>query len=250
MKEGLDLFALYVSEKELTLGPVSERTGLEEHMFPSYADWKVEYAMEYADNDGSYVEVPLDDVDEFINAVIQSAEAEMKGNVDLSKTFGIIDAEANETSFKRKKERNIMKKESNATTTVKPVATAQKPVQATVAVPATAGATTVAKPAVAKTGPAPITKASVARTIFATLSATGTARKDIIASFVKDADLTQAGASTYYQKFKKAADSANLAAGTVAVAAAPAADEGDVAAAPVAEVAADNGESGSTETTV
>ena len=52
----------------------------------------------------------------------------------------------------------------------------------------------------------PVSKASVAREIFA-LNFGKVARKDVIALFMSEAGLTKAGAATYYQKFKKAAES-------------------------------------------
>lgn len=51
----------------------------------------------------------------------------------------------------------------------------------------------------------PSSKAGVARAIFARLSGKGKSRKEIVAAFQKQAKLTQAGASTYYQKIKEAA---------------------------------------------
>ena len=52
----------------------------------------------------------------------------------------------------------------------------------------------------------PVSKASVARAIFAE-DFGRVARKDVIARFMAEAGLTKAGAATYYQKFKKAAES-------------------------------------------
>ena len=53
-----------------------------------------------------------------------------------------------------------------------------------------------------------LTKKDLARDVFKRMyGKPGTKRKDIIAAFIKDCDLTKAGASTYYADIKKKHDS-------------------------------------------
>jgi len=56
----------------------------------------------------------------------------------------------------------------------------------------------------------PQTKMDRARVVFTKMfGQEGVKRKDIIARFISDCDLTKAGASTYYAKLKKVAENGN-----------------------------------------
>ena len=82
----------------------------------------------------------------------------------------------------------------------KSITTAKKPAKK--AAPKKAAVKKVpAKKASVKKAAKPESKAEKARAIFKMMK--GAARKDVIAAFMKDAGLSKAGASTYFQNIKK-----------------------------------------------
>lgn len=169
------LLEKYREEKSIVIGGPDERTGLE--TYQSFKEWKAQYVREYLET----------------HRTVSVTEADAEIADDLK----TLDPEEDITTMNE--ETTVSTEEETAATETpetldKPAAKPRKKAAAT--------KKTTAKKATAKKGP---TKTDKARKIFDKFYGKKT-RKEIIEKFVAQADLTPAGAATYYQKFRTEAN--------------------------------------------
>lgn len=187
MKSNAELLKLYTEEKDLVIGTKESRTGLEE--FPSFGEWKQEYVREY---DETHQTVDVKEADAMFDREVEMVEDEL---------VNLVTELATENETNPDEDDDMTNEATNTVDNETPTAPATPKAQK----PAKKGSKTpkAAKPAVKKEP----SKADAARKVFSQMYPKvlegKKARKDVIAAFVEKAGLTQAGASTYYQKMKK-----------------------------------------------
>lgn len=213
MKSNSQLLDMYKEEKALIIGGIKERTGLEE--FPSFKEWKLEYMKEYADTHDVENPMSMEEAVTALEAEIEADDDELISDEDLAvltATNPNLKNEENEmTEEATKQDAAAEVAEASTETTAKPKSKATSKSGATKSTSTKkpgskkSTSTKTKTPAAAKK---PVSKAAEARKVFDRLYPKvldgSKARKDVIAEFVTKANLTPAGAATYFQKFKKA----------------------------------------------
>lgn len=197
MKNVVDMLEQYKDEKAFVTGGCP----LEEAKFERFASWRSVYEQEY---DETHRTVSVQEAD----LLVEQAQKECDGlninskdssenNVDLGNRTrdNTLNAEEQRqhtntppTQLKHRRY-NIMTAKTNVAENANVAENTSAPVLAAAKAPS---------------------KADIARDIYrreyAGIQAGKVARKQVIAMFVAEANLTQAGASTYYQNFKKKAE--------------------------------------------
>ena len=166
MRTNLELITMYKEEKDLIIGTVDVRTGLEP--FPTFKEWKQEYIADYM---ATHKVVDIKEADKYFDKVVEEAE-------DVLDMSDVKDADAP----KAKKQK----------ATVTPITKAKKSV--TKSTKGTGVKRKVNKAAEAR---------SYFESVIDELKAGTMKRKNVIAHFVDQLGLTSSGASTYFQKFRK-----------------------------------------------
>jgi len=215
MKNVADMLRLYREEKELVTGG----DPLQQNKFVDFKSWREEYEREYEE---THRTVSVEEADEEAEAAIKECERLLAGKIK-DEEIEIVDSdeekEDNDLNDREKRVQHQTPLRYRKQTKPTNSNTGDKHMSNTDTIRARIAAS-------ANKGPS---KADQAREIFAEqypLVLEGkVARKDVIALFVSDADLTEKGAATYYQKFKKAADEALIEQAEEEVAAAEAEEE-------------------------
>lgn len=195
MKDNIALLADYKAEKTIVIGSPEERTGLEE--YPHFKEWKAQYVEEYLDTHMTMEEA---DADELVELQAKEADLEL---TKLASEFG-KDAEAeaeedddeDEAPVAKKATKPIAKKKLDVRKAKPPMVNKKNPPLKAKAKPAAKKAAPKAKGKMSKT--------QKAQNIFNRFYGKKT-RAEIILKFQAQCDLTPAGSSTYYQKFRKLA---------------------------------------------
>lgn len=178
MKSNVDLLRQYKEEKALVIGSKEERTDLEP--FPTFGQWKEVYTLEYNE---THKTVTVEEADAEFDAAVEEADAELQAIID---ELGDVDNPTPKKIVVRKK---VTKRK------VRPSAKVEK-------VSRTKVKRAIHK--MTKKRAKRKSKIEKAETIFNRFYGRKT-RSEIIEKLVNQIGLTQAGASTYYQKLKKTA---------------------------------------------
>lgn len=172
---------MYKEEKTLIVGDENERTGLEP--FPTFAQWKEVYTMEYNE---THKTVTVEEADAEFDAAVDEADAELQAIIaELGDVEDPATAKRTVTKTKRKRK-------------VRPSAKTGKVSRAKVK----RAVRKVAKKTATKKKSRRKSKIEKAETIFNRFYGRKT-RGEIIEKMVKQVELTPAGAATYYQKLKR-----------------------------------------------
>jgi hypothetical protein len=201
MKSNLELLNMYKEEKALVIGDLDSRTGLEP--FETFAEWKSQYISEYNESHDVKNPISMEDAVALVDEEIDD-DGELLSDEDLKALKTKEEVDMSDEVMNEVNEDGVTE-----LTDPMPAVEVEKPKRAKRAPKATkaekpAKAKSVTKPSVKKEKA--FNKAAEARKVFNRLYpqvVEGTkARKDVIAQFTSKCQLSPAGASTYYQKFK------------------------------------------------
>lgn len=191
MLNNAELLAKYKEEKDL----VCQGDPLEEHRFPTFRAWKVDYVREYLE---THQTVSVELADKIMEAAQTEADVELLLATISSKEKDMTD----ETTTVTEPTEAAVTGTVNATETAAETA-AETPTEAPKAAAKGKGKKATTKKAAAKpaAAPKPESKMSKARKIFEKYYGKKT-RAEVIKLFISDAGCTANGAATYYQKMK------------------------------------------------